>query len=176
MKVLLLGDSISEGFDLNTFFPEKKFENHGKSGFSSAELLEAMQPGWFSNQPEIIFLCIGTNDLARNIDVKEILGNIQQLILKIREFLPTNPIIYITSLFPTRHNPPRPNHLIDQFNLYLHSLANEAKIQYLHLNPFFKDANGQLRKTFTKDGLHLSSDAYQVWTSILMTFIDNPEI
>ena len=167
MKTLFIGDSITEGFDLEEHFPGREFKNHGISGFSSEELLDAIHPGWFKDQPDVIFLCIGTNDLARDYDEAEILENIRKLVGKIREYSPEGVIIYLTSLFPTRHNPPRKNAVIDHLNLEIHRLARDESINYLHLNPFFKDENGQLKRNFTEDGLHLNKEAYSIWKELI---------
>ena len=86
---------------------------------------------------------------------------------KIREYSPEGVRIYLTSLFPTRHNPPRKNPVINQFNLGIHKLAMEENINHLHLNPFFKDENGQLRREFTEDGLHLNDQAYKSWKKLI---------
>ncbi|TVQ95059.1 MAG: hypothetical protein EA393_00260 [Bacteroidetes bacterium] len=163
MKAIFIGDSITEGFDLEKHFPGREFINHGISGFSSAEVLDAIHAGWFKNQADVVFLCVGTNDLARDYDEAETMENIRKLVGKIREFSPEGVKIYLTSLFPTRHNPPRKNPVINQLNLEIHKLAVEENIQYLHLNPFFKDENGQLKRVFTEDGLHLNDLAYSIW-------------
>lgn len=167
MKALFLGDSITESFDLEKYFPGRDFTNHGISGFSSAEVLDAMHEGWFKNQPDMVFLCVGTNDLARDYDEAETLDNIRQLVGKIRQFSPEGVKIYPTSLFPTRHNPPRKNAVIDHLNLEIHRLASEESINYLHLNPFFKDENGQLKRKLTEDGLHLNLEAYSIWRKLI---------
>lgn len=167
MKALFLGDSITEGFNLEKYFPGRDFVNHGISGFSSAEVLDAMHEGWFKNQPDVVFLCIGTNDLARDYDEAETLDNIRQLVGKIREYSPEGIRIYLTSLFPTRHNPPRENAVIDNLNLKIHGLTREESINYLHLNPFFKDENGKLKRNFTEDGLHLNQEVYSNWKKLI---------
>jgi len=163
MNALFLGDSITQGFDLERYFPGRDFVNHGIAGHTSADVLEVMHAGWFSNRPDVVFLCIGTNDLAGDYQQADTLNNIRRLLGMIREYAQEGARIYLTSLFPTRHNPPRPNPVINDLNAALHKLAWDEKTEYLHLNPFFKDYNGQLRREFTDDGLHLNMNAYQVW-------------
>ncbi len=172
MNALFLGDSITHGFDLNKYFHQHDFVNQGISGCSSADLLHAINPRWFVNEPEVVFLCIGTNDLAREVEQADIVDNVKLLIDQIRAFSPKDCRIYLTSLFPTRHNPPRPNPVIDRLNVRLHLLAPALKIGYLELNPFFKDQNGQLSRSFTRDGLHLNDAAYKVWADVLGVLLD----
>ncbi|TVQ06675.1 MAG: hypothetical protein EA361_19325 [Bacteroidetes bacterium] len=172
MKALFIGDSITEGFDLEKFFPGKGYVNHGISGYSSEELLDAMHKGWFASAPEMVFLCIGTNDLARDYDEADTLDTIRRLLVKIREHAPDNSMIYLTSLFPARHNPPRPNPVIRQLNSRLHELAVQENAAYLHLHPFFTDENGQLKREFTDDGLHLNEHSYAVWAELVKQLIN----
>lgn len=171
MKALFLGDSITEGFDLQRYFPGSDFVNRGISGYSSAEVLQAMHAGWFKNQPEVVFLCIGTNDLARDYNQADTLDNIRRMVGKIREHAPEGVRIYLTSLFPTRHNPPRPNTVINRLNAALQNLSLTEQTEYLHLNPFFKDSNGQLHRQFTDDGLHLNNSSYELWALLLTTLL-----
>jgi lysophospholipase L1-like esterase len=167
-NALFIGDSITEGFDLDVYFPGDNFINHGISGFTSSQVLDSIDESWFRNHPRQIFICIGTNDLAHSIESSEITGNISKLVDFIKETTTTDAIIYITSLFPTRHNPTRPNPVIDKLNESLHQLSLDLQVRYLHLNSFFRDHNGQLCRHFTMDGLHLNADAYKQWQKLLM--------
>ncbi len=172
MKALFIGDSITEGFDLEKFFPGKEHVNSGISGYSSEEVLGAIQKGWFSGKPDRVFLCIGTNDLARDYNEADTLDSILRLLVKIREFAPEGSRIYLTSLFPTRHNPPRPNSVINQLNCRLHELAMQQNVAYFHLHPFFTDENGQLKREFTEDGLHLNENAYVLWAELIKLLLN----
>lgn len=167
MNLLFLGDSITEAFPVQTFFKNHQVVNQGISGISSGELLDRMQDHWFEPQPERVFLCIGTNDLARSHPLSDIIDNQGKAIDRITRHLDENGKIFLSSVFPTRDNPARPNTLIDELNIQLHQLAQKKGIQYLHLNPFFKDSTLRLRHEFTDDGLHLTLQAYQYWANHL---------
>ncbi len=170
-KSLFLGDSITEGFDLQQFFPGQNFVNHGISGYSSGELLDAMKQSWFALSPEKVFICIGTNDLARDVSFEQILENIRKMVNYIRIYSSPECKIYLTSLFPTRHNPPRPNPVIYKFNGALHELAIQCDCDYLHFNIFFTDENRMLKREFTNDGLHLNDQAYKKWVVLIKNLL-----
>ena len=42
---------------------------------------------------------------------------------------------------------------------------------FINLAPFFKDGNGQLKKEFAEDGLHLNGKAYMVWYGELKKYL-----
>jgi lysophospholipase L1-like esterase len=167
MRILFLGDSITAGFDPSIYFPGEDIINKGISGLDSMELLEGIQHEWFASNPEIVFLCIGTNDLARDNSPEQIIIIIGTILEEIKKLTSPACRIFLTSLFPTRHNPPRPNPGIRKLNLQLHRLAYETDVEYLHLHTFFTDTNGMMHKDFTEDGLHLNHLAYQHWREII---------
>ncbi|MBW9235159.1 hypothetical protein JQK62_23670, partial [Leptospira santarosai] len=49
-----------------------------------------------------------------------------------------------------------PNETVDQFNEVLQKLANKHGLDYVDLNPHFKDNDGQLKEELTVDGVHLT--------------------
>jgi lysophospholipase L1-like esterase len=163
--IVLIGDSITEGFDTSRYFLEGNISNRGVSGDSTEECLERISEEWFREHPSAVFLCIGTNDLARERSDRFILENIRTIVEKIRRF--SRAPIYLTTLFPTRENPPRPNERIRGFNRELEKLAAESDCRFYDLHRHFTDEEGSLRAEFTDDGLHLTAAAYRRWSELL---------
>jgi len=167
MKALFLGDSITYSFKVDEHFPDMECSNQGISGWGTDDLLLNLKKEWFDFGPEVVFLCIGTNDLARVYVEDETIENVRQIMGKTKEYSPSNCRVFVTSVFPTRHNPPRYNPHINSLNARLHTLAVEEKVTYFHINPFFADTNGQLKREFTDDGLHLTDEAYLLWKHLI---------
>lgn len=163
--VVLIGDSITEGFDTARYFPEGNISNRGVSGDSTEECLERISDEWLQPQPSTVFVCIGTNDLARERSDQFILENIRLIVEKIRRFSRSS--IFLTTLFPTRENPPRPNDRIRGFNKKLESLADELGCRFYDLHRHCTDNEGNLKEEFTDDGLHLTAAAYRRWSELL---------
>jgi lysophospholipase L1-like esterase len=166
-RIVLIGDSITEGFTVTQYFSGDRILNAGVSGDSTVECLERLSANWFKNDPKRVYICIGTNDLARERSDKEILGNIRTIVERIREFAPGISVI-LTSLFPTRENPPRPNERIRGFNTGLKLLSAELGAGFFDLHQHFSDENGDLKKEFTEDGLHLTEAGYRHWAEIFL--------
>jgi lysophospholipase L1-like esterase len=165
-SVVMIGDSITAGFDTKRYFLEDIIINYGVSGDSTVECLERINKEWFNTQPEAIFLCIGTNDLARERTDDFILANIQNIVGSIRHFAGGS-TIYITSIFPTRENEPRPNERINKLNNKIEQQSVELGCTFFNLHEHFTDALGMLRKEFTDDGLHLTDEGYSQWSNVL---------
>jgi lysophospholipase L1-like esterase len=169
--VLIIGDSITEGFKEKELLPELNILNYGVSGDSTPELLERISKSWFDKNPRAAFLCIGTNDFARGRTDGYILGNIREIIDKIRSFSPRELKLVVISIFPTRDNAPRPNERIREFNRQLSILCKESAISYFDINRNFSDREGKLKSEFTEDGLHLTKAAYRLWADLISEYV-----
>lgn len=169
--VMLIGDSITAGFDTQAHFPDGRVINKGVSGDSTNECLERVCAEWFRTPPEAVFVCIGTNDFARDRSDEYILGNIRRIVEKIRGFAGGQEI-FCTSIFPTRRNDVRPNGRITRFNAQLKQLSEDLGCHFFDLHPHFTDEEGMLRQEFTEDGLHLTAAAYDLWSRLLSALLD----
>jgi lysophospholipase L1-like esterase len=165
--IVLIGDSITEGFNVRLLLKERNILNYGVSGDSTVECLERISDQWFERSPESIYICIGTNDLVRDRTDQEILENIRTIVDRVRRAVPVSAVM-LTSLFPTRENPPRPNERIRGFNEGLKRLSTELRTGYFDVHHHFADERGDLKKEFTEDGLHLTEAAYRRWAEILL--------
>jgi lysophospholipase L1-like esterase len=86
----------------------------------------------------------------------------RELLKRIREKRPDLPV-YVQSLLPTRGAYANKNPTVVEFNQRLKSLAAEFKCTYLDLHPLLCDEKGELKESFTVDGLHLTDPAYLIW-------------
>ncbi len=170
-EILLLGDSITAGFEVGRLLPELAIRNEGVSGDSTVELLARLRPEWLQTPGlRAVFVCIGTNDLARGRSDDYILGQITRIVAELRGAGGAFRMV-LTSLFPTRDNVPRPNARIVGFNARLAALATDLGVEFWALHPHFLDVEGQLRAGFTDDGLHLTAAAYVEWARRLRAFL-----
>ncbi len=170
-NLLFIGDSITEGFNTKELLPNLNIVNKGVSGDSTFETIVRIEESWFDSKPELIFICIGTNDLARNTSDESILSNIKKIVLKIRGHYPGGKI-FLMPLFPTLDNPPRPNSRIISLNKNIKYLTDELRCGFFNTNPHFADNQGNLKSEFTDDGLHLTYRAYKHWSELIIKFIE----
>ncbi len=169
-KILLIGDSITEGFELKKFLPEFDAINKGVSGDSTVECLKRINKKFLNGKPDKIFICIGTNDFARDRNDDTILENIKKIIEKILKISHFSKV-YITSIFPTRFNSPRPNQRITNFNIKLKELSSKTGCSFFDIHDSFTDNLGMLKESYTNDGLHLNDTAYIKWAEVLKSLL-----
>lgn len=162
--IVFTGDSIVE------FFPLKKhlgrdypFVNRGVAGSDTYWLLENLRTQVWELLPSKVFILIGTNDIGLGHSQSEIIANITDIIAEIRaESYMTE--INILSVLPVSEEDDyiervkvRNNQAIKALNKTLSVISG---INYIELYDLLVDEKGQLASSFTKDGLHLTDQAY----------------
>jgi lysophospholipase L1-like esterase len=170
-NVVLVGDSITEGFDVTKYFPGRRVLNRGVGGDVIGNKLPADEPrgllrrldaSVFDCAPTDVFLMIGINDLNTGGKVEDMEVGYRDLLHRIRERLPQVKV-HVQSLLPTRGDSAKQNGPVRAFNEKLPKLAAEAGCDYIDLHRLFVDEKGELKATLTQDGLHITDPGYQIW-------------
>jgi len=164
--IVMLGNSITDGFMTNEYLPEYKIINRGISGDITQGLLDRLASSVVALKPSMLFIMIGTNDIARGFSDSLILANYETLVQEISTKSPKTKIV-IESILPTRNRPERSNERIDTLNRKLKEFADQHRVEYLDLQSLFKDREGNLGEEYSLDGLHLNGAAYTIWAEEL---------
>ena len=178
---LFLGDSITEQYDLKEYYEDYPVVNSGVSGDFTSSIVENMKKRVYDYNPSKVFLLIGINDLRNGKDVSEIVSNTKEIIELIKENRPYSEI-YLESIYPINKtdddkisdsvkNIKFDNEKIIEVNDLLKDLAKDEKITYVDLYNKLIDDDGNLNISYTKDGLHISSEGYECITKELMKYI-----
>ncbi len=183
---ILAGDSISLWFPPELLPAGVTWLNQGISGETTYGLWMRLNL-LDQTQPEIIFVMIGINDLARDVRRVTIIENQRGIVRQLKAAHPKARIV-IQSILPhggsrlvaqpqTSETPPwvkrfkqLSNSEIRRLNDRLQLMAKEEAVEFLDLFPHFLDEKGDLQPKLTTDGLHLSRAGYEVWRSRLYAF------
>jgi lysophospholipase L1-like esterase len=65
-RVVFMGDSITDFWRLEEYFPGKPYVNRGIGGQVTAQMLVRMYPDVIALRPAVMTILAGTNDVARN--------------------------------------------------------------------------------------------------------------
>jgi lysophospholipase L1-like esterase len=170
-NVILLGDSITEGFNVDKYFPDRHVLNRGIGadviGNALPEsdkrgILRRMDESVFDCNPNDVFLLIGINDLGSGRKPDTIEAGYREILEQIKKQAPTVHV-HVQSVLPTRGNYAKHNANVNDVNKRLQKLAKEFGYDYIDLHSKMTDDKGELKKEFTNDGLHLKPDGYKVW-------------
>lgn len=169
--VVLLGDSITEGFETEKYFPGRRVLNRGIGADvignalpadDNRGILRRMDESVFDCAPTDVFLLIGINDLGSGRTPEVMEAGYREILEQLKKKAPAVRV-HIQSVLPTRDRYAKHNVNVNDFNGRLQKLAKEYGHDYIDLHSLMADEKGELKAEFTGDGLHLKPDAYRIW-------------
>lgn len=183
-NIVMLGDSITDLYDLNEFYGEDKLiVNSGISGNRIHNILDDLKKRVYAYNPSKVFLLIGINDILwDNADDTYVYENTIEIINQIHEKLP-NTKIYIESIYPYNddfryhYDGEAPDYgrvssTITSVNAKLHEYSLQYDyIKYIDLYDLLKDENGSFNMAYSDDGLHPNEAGYRVITDLLKKYM-----
>ena len=166
-SIIFLGDSITEEYDLNKFFPNYPTVNRGISADHIDGVIDRLDTSLGDAENAKLFILIGINDIGagRSEDaVKYLYKELTDAVLKRKTY-----VVYLQSILPTasayKNCPPE---MIININTYIKKLATENNLSFVNLYPLFLKPNTKyLLDKYTNDGMHLNEEGYKIWTEHL---------
>jgi lysophospholipase L1-like esterase len=163
-KVLFLGDSITEGGVWSEWFPELETLNRGVGSDTISGVMGRLDHA--INQPVLISLLIGTNDLSGlgpSTKVPDIAAQMKKLVERIREQAPDTPLI-INSVMPRQRSYAK---RVQELNAHYRQIAADNGATFLDLWPSMAGPKDGIKPEFTRDELHLTGPGYRSWVELL---------
>ncbi len=159
-RVVFLGDSITDIWNLQKFFPGKPYVNRGISGQTTPQMLVRMYPDVIDLKPAAVIVLAGTNDIAQNTG-PETSKMVEENFQAITELAQAHGIrVILCSLTPvsdyTAHpqTTRRPPAQILELNAWIKSYAARVHATFADYYSALVDSNGMLRNGYSDDGLH----------------------
>lgn len=173
--IIFIGDSIVEYYPLQELFgTAKTIVNRGIRGYQTRLLLENLDAHLYGDAVDQIVLLIGTNDIGKDIPMNEALDNLERVIQSIARDYPLSQI-KLLSILPVNEGERykqtvyiRTNEKIREWNQAYEALASAyMQVDFVPIYDSLTDTEGQLKKDYTTDGLHLSVAGYQALSEAL---------
>jgi lysophospholipase L1-like esterase len=99
-RVVFLGDSITEGWALDEYFPGKSYVNRGIGGQTTPQMLVRLYPDVIDLKPAAVIILAGTNDIAQNTG-PETLTMVEENLMAITELAQRHGIkVILCSVMP----------------------------------------------------------------------------
>lgn len=170
--IVFVGDSLTEMGSWSEFFPESIINNRGIGGDTTTGLLNRLET-ITRNNPSQIFLMIGINDIClEKKSSKQIIANYRKILDYLSSYRELK--VYVQSILPVNKLGVRRfkqvNHQITEINQELEKLAKEFEYEYINLYSYFSDANAELDRQYTQDGIHLTGKGYLLWIEVIDKF------
>jgi lysophospholipase L1-like esterase len=170
-NVVLVGDSITEGFDVAKYLPGRRVINRGIGADVIGNALPAddkrgvlkrLDESFFNLPATDAFLLIGINDLGDSHTPDQLEAGYREILEKVKQGAPRLKV-HVQSLLPTRGNFAKHSANVNDFNERLQKLAKEFGYDYIDLHSLMADDKGELKQELTADGLHINADGYKIW-------------
>lgn len=167
-RVIFYGDSITDGWKLDLYFPGKGYINRGISGQTTPQMLVRFRQDVIDLQPKVVVLLAGTNDLAGNTG-PETVEQIEANYATLAELARLHHIALIfSSVMPVSNyvhpemTTGRPPEKILALNAWLKDYCRENQLVYLDYFDAMVDDAGYLQKPLSGDGLHPNEAGYRI--------------
>lgn len=169
-RVVFFGDSITDIWKLEDYFPDKPYVNRGIGGQTTPQMLVRYRQDVIDLQPKVVVILAGTNDIAgntgpmRNEDIEANFASFAELarVHGIR-------VVY-ASLLPVHDYTARakdffaqrPQARILALNEWLKDYCTKNNLVYLDYFSAMVDDKGMMKKDLADDGLHPNAAGFKI--------------
>lgn len=179
-RVVFLGDSITDGWRINEYFPNRDFVNRGIGGQMTGQMLGRMKADVIDVKPAAVLILAGTNDIARGLP----LGAIQNNLSMIADLADAHKIkVLMASVLPisdynkdkdprNERSPQRPPATIRELNTWIEHFCKQRSFVYVDYFSKLVDKAGMLPADLADDGLHPNAAGYRVMAPVALESIE----
>lgn len=179
-RVVFLGDSITDGWRLNEYFPNKDFLNRGISGQITGQMLGRFLNDVVSVRPAAVVILAGTNDIGRGVDIVTIESNLTA-ICDLADYYKVK--VILSSVLPVHDynvaiNPAyerskqRSPQVIRALNEWILNFSQKRSYAYLNYFQPLMDTRTMLTKEYSDDGLHPNPAGYRIMAPLALSAIE----
>ena len=181
LRVVFFGDSITDFWRLNEYFPGKDFVNRGISGQITGEMLGRMKADVIDLRAKAMILLAGTNDIDRGYNSATIENNLSMItelarahnikallcsILPVSDYHKTeNPRFEMSKT----HDPQR----IREINQWMQGYCKAGNCTYVDYFEAMVDSAGMMQSDLADDGLHPNAKGYRIMAPVAQKAIDS---
>lgn len=179
-RVVFMGNSITEGW-VNThpdFFKTNGYIGRGIGGQTSYQFLLRFRADVINLSPTLVVINAGTNDIAENTGAYSEAGTFGNIVSMV-ELAKVNKIkVILTSVLPAAEFPWKrsikdASQKIQSLNARIEAYAKANKIPYVnYYDALVVGDNKALNPAYSKDGVHPTSEGYDVMEPLIKKAID----
>ena len=161
VDVAFLGDSLTDGYDLEKYYPQYLTVNRGIGGDTTLGLERRLQVSVYDLKPKIAVMLIGANNFDTMLD------NYENILNGFQENLPNTKIVLL-SLTSMGGEWGKNNQKAAYNNMMIKLLAEKYGYEFVDLySPLLNLETGEIYTEYTTDGGHLTPMGYEVITNAI---------
>jgi lysophospholipase L1-like esterase len=177
-RVVFLGDSITDGWKLAQYFPEKQYVNRGISGQTTPQMLVRFYPDVLNLRAAAVIILAGTNDIARNTGpetaemIEDNLRAMGELAQKHGIKVVLGLLLPVSDYTQRKQTERRPPSDILKLNEWLRRYAAETEAEVADYYSVLVDSKGMLKEGYSDDGLHPNDRGYALMAPVAEAAIE----
>lgn len=165
VDVAFLGDSLTDMYDLDYYYPDIVTVNRGISSSTTFDIEEALKISVLDLKPKVLVFLAGGN----NFDT--MLNNYEDILSSFKTNLPNTRVVII-SLTAMNLEWGKNNYKAINNNIYIKDLAKKYNFTFVDMfTPLYNPTTQEAYSNYTIDGAHLTKDGYDLFTSVLSPVI-----
>ena len=167
VDVSFIGDSLTEGYDIKSYYPQYNAVNRGIGGDTTFGVEKRLKVSAYDVNPKMVTLLIGANNFDTMMD------NYENILLGFKDNIPETKIVLLSLTSMTKEWS-KNNKKAQQNNIKIQELAVKYNYTYVDLyNPLLDESTNELKLEYTTDGGHFTALGYEVITSIITPVLEN---
>jgi acyl-CoA thioesterase I len=173
-RVVFLGDSITDYWKLENYFPGKPYINRGVDGQTTPEMLVRFRQDVIDVHPKVVVVLAGTNDIA-GVTGRTVNEDIEANYASMAELARVHGIrVVFASVLPVHNYTPdaeesfalRPRERILALNKWMKNYCAKERLVYLDYFSALVDERGMLKRALADDGVHPTDAGYKIMASL----------
>ncbi|HEF7298868.1 GDSL-type esterase/lipase family protein [Bacillus cereus group sp. BceL293] len=179
---IFIGDSILAGGSWFEFYPELSCRNRAIGGSTTSDIVSRID-SVIQSKPKKIILLMGINDLLLKESKEKIINNYKNVLNTIKN-VSLDTEVFVCGVLPINRKKceeilaPKKSFVIDiknedikETNILIKNLCEEMGITYIESEQGSTDEFGELKESYTYDGLHLTFEGYMNLSENVRPFI-----
>ena len=161
VDAVFLGDSLTDGYDVKSYYPEYTVLNRGIGGDTTIWLEKRLDVSLYSVKTKVAIMLIGANNMETMFE------NYQRILQSFKENVPKTKIILL-SLTSMGGEWGKKNQLAAYNNVKIKKLAEQYGFEFVDLySALLNLEDGEIFDEYTTDGGHLTPKGYEVLTNCI---------
>lgn len=161
VDAVFLGDSLTDGYDVKSYYPEYTVLNRGIGGDTTIWLEQRLDVSLYAVQTKVAIMLIGANNMDSMFD------NYEEILKSFQTNVPNTKIILL-SLTSMSREWGKKNQLAAYNNVKIKKLAEQYGFEFVDLySALLNLETGEIYDEYTTDGGHLTPKGYQVVTNCI---------
>lgn len=170
-QILLFGSSTIVDWDAVRYFPDLRVINRGLWGSSLAEAVRNVERLVVPYEPRLIVLYAGDNDINAGSLAEEVAVEFERFTRAVHQRLPQARIVFV-GIKPSIQRWTQVDRM-RAANLTIRAICErDDRLGFIDVDAAMLGWDERPRRElFVEDGLHLSPQGYQLWTTLLRPFL-----